>query len=43
MLPTVSKEQLMALRYQLAGRTVIITGGTAGIGRMTAEYLLDQG
>ena len=43
MLPTVSKEQWMALRYQLAGRTVIITGGTAGIGRMTAEYLLDQG
>ena len=43
MLPIVSKEQLMAINYNLSGKTVIITGGTAGIGRMTAEYLLAQG
>ena len=43
MLPNVSKEQLMAIKYNLSGKVVIITGGTAGIGRMTAEYLLDQG
>ncbi len=43
MLPNVTKEQLMAIHYNLSGKTVIITGGTAGIGRMTAEYLLAQG
>lgn len=43
MLPSISKEQLMKINYNLAGKTVIITGGTAGIGKMTAEYLLDQG
>lgn len=43
MLPVVTKEQLMAINYNLSGKTVIITGGTAGIGKMTAEYLLAQG
>lgn len=43
MLPNITKEQLMAINYNLAGKTVIITGGTAGIGKMTAEYLLNQG
>ncbi len=43
MLPVVTKEQLMAINYNLAGKVVIITGGTAGIGKMTAEYLLAQG
>lgn len=43
MLPNVTKEQLMAINYNLAGKTIIITGGTAGIGKMTAEYLLGQG
>ena len=43
MLPSVTKEQLMAIRYNLSGKVVIITGGTAGIGHMTAEYLLAQG
>lgn len=43
MLPNVSREQLMSIRYNLTDKVVIITGGTAGIGRMTAEYLLDQG
>ncbi len=43
MLPNINKEQLMAINYNLSGKTVIITGGTAGIGKMTAEYLLAQG
>ena len=43
MLPNVTKEQLDAIHYNLSGKVVIITGGTAGIGRMTAQYLLGQG
>ena len=43
MLPSVTKEQLNKINYNLLGKTVIITGGTAGIGRSTAEYLLSQG
>jgi len=43
MLPLVTKEQLNHIGYHLAGKTVIVTGGTAGIGRSTAEYLLGQG
>lgn len=43
MLPLITKEQLNHINYNLAGKTVIVTGGTAGIGRSTAEYLLAQG
>lgn len=43
MLPVVTKEQLNQICFNLTGKTVIITGGTAGIGKMTAEYLLGQG
>ena len=43
MLPMITKEQLNNIHYHLAGKTVIITGGTAGIGHSTAEYLLRQG
>jgi len=43
MLPLVTREQLNHIDYHLAGKTVIVTGGTAGIGRSTAEYLLAQG
>ncbi len=43
MLPNISKENLMKINYNLSGKTIIITGGTAGIGNMTAEYLLAQG
>ncbi|MBE6936753.1 MAG: D-threitol dehydrogenase [Ruminococcaceae bacterium] len=39
----ISKEQLNQMNYHLSGKTVIVTGGTAGIGRSTAEYLLAQG
>jgi len=43
MLPNVTKEQLDKINYNLEGKTVIVTGGTAGIGRSTAQYLLSQG
>jgi len=43
MLPVTTKEQLEQIRFNLSGKVVIITGGSAGIGNMTAEYLLDQG
>ena len=43
MLPVITKSQLMSINYNLAGKTILITGGTAGIGKMTAEYLLAQG
>ena len=43
MLPLFSKEELNTLDFGLAGKTAIITGGTAGIGNATAEYFLAQG
>lgn len=43
MLPNYSKDEIEALDFKLAGKTAIITGGAAGIGNMTAEYLLKQG
>ena len=43
MLPNFSKEEIMSMDFGLAGKTAIITGGAAGIGNMTAEYLLKQG
>lgn len=43
MLPVYSKEELNILDFGLAGKTAIITGGTAGIGNATAEYFLAQG
>ena len=43
MLPNFSKEEIMSLDFDLGGKTAIITGGAAGIGNMTAEYLLKQG
>lgn len=43
MLPNFSKEEIMSLDLGLEGKTAIITGGAAGIGNMTAEYLLKQG
>ncbi len=43
MLPNFSEEEIMSLDFDLGGKTAIITGGAAGIGNMTAEYLLKQG
>lgn len=43
MLPNFSKEEIMTMDLGLAGKTAIITGGAAGIGNCTAEYLLKQG
>ena len=43
MLPNYSKEEIMNLDLGLTGKTAIITGGAAGIGNMTAAYLLRQG
>ena len=43
MLPYVTKEKLNDMDLGLRGKAVIVTGGTAGIGRETAEYLLEQG
>lgn len=43
MLPNFSKEEIMSLDLGLGGKTVVITGGAAGIGNMTAEYFLKQG
>lgn len=43
MLPNFSKEEIMSMDFGLAGKTAIVTGGAAGIGNMTAEYLLKQG
>ena len=40
MLPNYSKEEIMNLDLGLTGKTAIITGGAAGIGNMTAAYLL---
>ncbi len=39
MLPNFSKEEIMSMDFRLAGKTAIITGGAAGMGNMTAEYL----
>lgn len=43
MLPNITREQLNRISFNLSGKTVIITGGTAGIGKEAAEYLLRQG
>lgn len=43
MLPNFSKEEIMAMDFGLAGKTAVITGGAAGIGNTTAEFLLKQG
>ena len=43
MLPYYSKEEITGLNFGLAGKTAIITGGTAGIGYATVEYFLAQG
>lgn len=43
MLPNFTKEEIMDMDFNLAGKTAIITGGAAGIGNCTAEYLLKQG
>ena len=37
MLPLYSKEELKAIDFGLAGKTAIITGGTAGVGNETAK------
>lgn len=43
MLPYYAKEEITGLKFGLAGKTAIITGGTAGIGNATVEYFLAQG
>ena len=43
MLPYYAKEEITGLNFGLAGKTAIITGGTAGIGNATVEYFLAQG
>ena len=43
MLDNFTKEEIMNLDLGLSGKTVIITGGAAGIGNCTAEYFLKQG
>ena len=36
------EEEIMNLDLGLTGKTAIITGGAAGIGNMTAAYLLSR-